>query len=58
MAKDLTKKLNAFKSRVTVELIGETKTRFFQDVQKKGTTESKHARKIISEYYKNGHMNF
>ena len=35
MAKDVTKKLNDFKARVTVELIGETKDKFFEDVIKK-----------------------
>jgi len=59
MAKDITKKMTAFKARVTVELIGETKNRFFEDVLKKGITESKHARDIIRKHYDgNSHMKF
>mgnify|MGYP006921330636 CR=1 FL=1 len=57
MAKNADAKLKAFKSRVTVELIGETKNKFFQDVIKKDTTESKLARRIISDYY-SSHMKF
>lgn len=57
MAKDVTKKLNDFKARVTVELIGETKDKFFEDVIKKGTTESKLARDIIRQHY-GTHMRF
>ena len=56
MPKNVDAKLKAFKARVTVELIGETKTRFFEDVKKKEMTESKLARRIISDYY--NHMRF
>lgn len=40
-----------FKARVTVELRGQAKIKFFEEVNKTGIAEAKLARKIISEYY-------
>lgn len=40
-----------FKARVTVELKGQVKISFFEEVIRTGITEAKLARKIISEYY-------
>lgn len=47
-----------FGARVTVELRGEAKLKFFEEVEKTGIAEAKLARKIICEYYSVTHMRF
>lgn len=38
-------------ARVTVNLSGTTKNRFFEEIERTGITEAKLARKIITDYY-------
>ena len=46
-------KKQSFKARVTVDLQGETKRKFFEEVERTGIKESKLAREIISQHYAN-----
>lgn len=53
-------KLNSPKARVSVDLRGTVKKKFFDEIIKEGMTEAQLVRKIISQHYdeKPNHMRF